>query len=165
MTTDPRPDPFQPVDAEARSLARDLLAGASFAALAVLEPDTALPFVSRIGLGLDPAGLPLALISGLALHTRALRANPACCLLVGEPGAKGDPLTHPRLSLRARAEFIARDSAEHDALRAAWLARNPKAKVYADLPDFTFTRFRPVSGALNGGFARAFRLTEADLAP
>ena len=54
---------------------------------------------------------------------------------------------------------------DHAALRAAWLARNPKAKVYADLPDFTFVRFRPVSAALNGGFARAFVMTEAHLPP
>ena len=165
MTTPPRPDPFQPADAEARALSRQLLAGARFAALAVLEPGSGLPFCSRIGLGLDAHGLPLSLVSGLALHTRALRETPACCLLIGEPGAKGDPLTHPRLSLRARAEFAARDSDDHAALRTAWLARNPKAKVYADLPDFTFVRFRPVSAALNGGFARAFVMTEADLAP
>lgn len=168
MSTPPaaRPDPFQPVDAEARALARSLLAGAAFAALAVLDPDDRLPFVSRIGLGLDDRGLPLALISGLALHTRALRAEPACALLLGEPGEKGDPLTWPRLTLRARAEFLPReDGAGHAGLRAAWLARNPKAKVYIDLPDFSFVCFHPVSGALNGGFARAFRLTAADLAP
>lgn len=165
MTTAPRPDPVQPADDAARALSRQLLAGATYAAIAVSEPDSGLPFCSRIALGLDAAGLPLSLVSGLALHTRALRANAACCLLVGEPGPKGDPLTHPRLSLRARAEFVDRDGPEHDGLRAAWLARNPKATVYASLPDFAFVRFRPVSAALNGGFARAFALTEADLAP
>lgn len=165
MTSPPRPDPFQPADDEARALSRGLLADARFAALAVLEPDSGLPFCSRIALGLDGRGLPLSLVSGLALHTRALRADPACCLLVGEPGAKGDPLTHPRLSLRARAEFVDRAGPEHEALRALWLARAPKATVYADLPDFAFVRFRPVSAALNGGFARAFLLTEADLTP
>ena len=165
MTAPSRPDPFQPADDEARALSRQLLAGAGFAAIAVIEPDSGLPLCSRSALGLDGQGLPLSLVSALALHTRALRTDPACCLLVGEPGPKGDPLTHPRLSLRARAEFVDRDGPEHDGLRAAWLARAPKAKVYASLPDFTFVRFRPVSAALNGGFARAFVLTEADLAP
>lgn len=164
MTIPPRPDPVQPADDEARALAQHLLAEARFAALAVLEPGSGLPFVSRIALGLDAQGLPLALVSGLALHTRALQANPACCLLVGEPGPKGDPLTHPRLSLRARASLLDRDNPAHPPLRDAWLARNPKSKVYIDLPDFRFLRFDPVSAALNGGFARAFSLTAADLA-
>lgn len=165
MSSPARPDPVQPADAEARALARKLLAEARFCALAVLEPGTGHPFVSRIALGCDAAGLPLSLVSGLSLHTRALRADPACCLLVGEPGPKGDPLTHPRLSLRARAMFVPQDGSEHATLRANWLAQNPKATVYADLPDFAFVRFHPVSAALNGGFARAFALTAADLAP
>ncbi len=165
MTTPARLDPFQPADDEARAMSRQLVSGAVHAALAVLEPDSGLPFCSRIGLGTDARGLPLALVSTLAHHTRALKANPACCLLIGEPGPKGDPLTHPRLSLRARAEFIGRDTPEHGPLREAWLARNPKATVYADLPDFAFVRFRPVSASLNGGFAKAFVLTEADLVP
>ena len=159
-----RPDPVQPAYDEARALTRKLLSDARFAALAVTEPDGH-PFASRIALGLDAAGVPLSLVSGLSGHTRALRANPACCLLVGEPGPKGDPLTWPRLSLRARAVFVDPASPDHAALRTAWLARNPKATVYADLPDFRFVRFAPVSASLNGGFARAFSLTAADLAP
>lgn len=165
MSSAPRPDPVLPADDDARALARRLLADAVFCALAVVEPGTGHPFASRIALGRDAGGLPLSLVSGLSLHTRALRANPACCLLVGEPGPKGDPLTHPRLSLRAQAEFIDPAGPDHAALRAAWLARTPKARVYASLPDFTFVRFRPVSAALNGGFARAFSLTGSDLGP
>ena len=164
MSQTPRPDPFQPADDEARDVARSLVSEASFGALAVLEPDTGLPFCSRIGLATDPQGVPMALVSLLSIHTRALLANPACCLLIGEPGPKGDPLTHPRLSLRAMAEFVGPDTAEHGALRAHWLARRPKATVYAALPDFRFVRFRPVSASLNGGFAKAFVMTEADLA-
>lgn len=158
-----RPDPVRPADDDARALARQLLADATFCALAVVEPGTGHPFASRIALGRDASGLPLSLVSGLALHTRALRAAPVCCLLVGEPGPKGDPLTHPRLSLRAVAEFVDPASPDHDDLRRSWLARNPKATVYASLPDFSFVRFRPTSAALNGGFARAFNLTDRDL--
>ena len=162
MSATPTIDPYRPLDPEARALARRLVAEARFAALAVVEAD-GLPFCSRIAIATSPEGLPLGLLSGLAQHTRALRANPACCLLLGEPGEKGDPLSHPRLSLRARARFIPR-SDEGD-LRAAWVKANPKARIYADLPDFSFVVFDPVSAALNGGFARAFRLDAADLAP
>ncbi|HRM75159.1 MAG TPA: hypothetical protein PLI13_10740, partial [Paracoccus sp. (in: a-proteobacteria)] len=47
--------------------------------------------------------------------------------------------------------------------RARWLARDPKATVYIDLPDFTFWRIEPVSGLLNAGFGQAFSLTAADM--
>ena len=86
-------------------------------------------------------------------------------LLVGEPGSKGDPLTHPRLMIRVMAEFIPRDSADHPAIRAHWLQAHPKAKLYVDFADFAFVRLRPLSALLNGGFARAFRLAPEDLLP
>ena len=160
-----RPDPIRPTDAEARRLAQDLIAAARFGALGVIDPDTGSPAVTRIALGTGPAGGIWALISGLAAHTRALRANPAAGLLVGEPGAKGDPLTHPRLSLQVEAIPLPRTAPGFAAMRDRWLADHPKSRLYIDLPDFTFVEFRILSGALNGGFGRAFRLTPEDFAP
>lgn len=81
-------DPFQPVDTAARELAQSLLAQANHAALAVLQPGSALPSVTRIALATDQTGLPLSLISTLSMHTKALDTNPVCALLVGEPGKK-----------------------------------------------------------------------------
>jgi hypothetical protein len=83
--------------------------------------------------------------------------------MLGEVGAKGDPLTHPRLMIRARAAFVAMDDPARPALRARWLARTPKALAYIDLPDFAFVRLVPVSALLNAGFARAFRMGPDDL--
>lgn len=103
-------------------------------------------------------GAPLLLVSTLSQHTAALRANPACSLLVGQPGPKGDPLTHPRLTLQARAEV-----ADKAALRAVWLARHPKAALYIDFGDFIMLRLVVSAAFLNGGFGRAFHLTPADL--
>lgn len=165
MTVTPqRPDPVAAADAAAIALARRLLFEATHAALAWTDPETGTPGISRIGLALDPKGLPLALVSALAPHTPALRAHPEAALLVGEPGERGDPLTHPRLMIRVRAVFIPR-SADHDALRAHWLNLRPKAQVYVNLPDFAFVRLVPQSALLNGGFGRAFRLEPQDLAP
>lgn len=137
---------------------------ARFAALAVIPPDSGAPYVARIAMGTDPLGLPVSLVSDLAAHTRALRAEPACSLLVGEPGDKGDPLTHPRLTLEARAAFVGREDPGHAALRAHYLASHPKAKLYVDFADFSFLRFEMRAGFLNGGFGQAFRLSPADLA-
>ena len=160
MTT----SPVHPADDAARALARRLIDTARFGALAVTDPDTGAPTVSRIAIATDAAGRPVTLISDLSAHTAALRGAPRCALLLGEPGAKGDPLTHPRITLDCTARFPARGSAEETALRARYLAARPKAKLYADFADFSFVLFEPASARLNGGFGKAYRLTAADLA-
>ena len=116
------------------------------------------PGISRIALGQDGAGLPVTLISALSQHHAGLAHSPACTLMLGEPGAKGDPLTHPRLMIRATAAFVPRHSPDHAALREIWLQSHPKAKLYIDFADFSFVRLVPVSALFNGGFGRAFTL-------
>lgn len=153
-----RPDPIQPADAEAIAMARDLL-GLGHAALAWTDPDTGTAGISRIAFARDPEAGLLTLVSGLAPHFRALRDRPDCALMLGEVGEKGDPLTHPRLMIRARASFVVADDPARAGIRARWLERNPKAGIYIDLPDFAFVRLTPLSALLNAGFARAFHLT------
>lgn len=151
-------NPIRPTDSEARTLARTLIAKARFAALAVLDPATGAPIVTRVALVQGPTGLPLTLISTLSTHTTALAADPACSLLIGEPGPNGDPLTHPRLTMQAIAS-----PADKAALRAYYLSIYPKAQLYYDFTDFQLTQMTPQSGFLNGGFGKAFHLTRADL--
>ncbi|MCX7286624.1 MAG: pyridoxamine 5-phosphate oxidase [Rhodobacterales bacterium] len=160
MTT--RPDPVQPADAAALALVQGLLT-LGHAALAWTDPDTGTPAISRIAFARDPDAGLLTLISGLAPHFRGLCAAPDCALMLGEIGDKGDPLSHPRLMIRARADFVAPDDPARPAIRSRWLERAPKARVYIDLPDFAFVRLTPLSALLNGGFARAFRLTPGEL--
>jgi putative heme iron utilization protein len=160
-----RPDPVAPADNEARGLAQGLLAAARHAALAWTDLETGTPGISRISFGLGPDGCPVTLISALAPHFAALRADPEAAVMVGEPGAKGDPLTHPRLMLRVQAAFVDRAAADHAELRARWLADHPKTALYIDFADFALVRLRPISALLNGGFARAYRLSPGDLRP
>jgi putative heme iron utilization protein len=157
-----RPDPVQLADAQALALARDLLS-LGHAALAWTDPDTGIPGISRIAFARDPEAGMLTLVSGLAPHYRSLRDRPDCALMLGEVGAKGDPLTHPRLMIRATASFVAPDDPSRAGLRDRWLQRNPKATIYIDLPDFAFVRLTPLSALLNGGFGRAFQISPADL--
>lgn len=145
--------------------ASDLKAAQAFlrlphAALAYTDSD-GLPGISRIAMGLDTDGAPLTLISALAPHFAGLQTHPDCALLLGEPGPKGDPLTHPRLMLRARAQFI--DPTERAALRNLWLATHPKSKLYIDFSDFSFVRLLPVSALLNAGFGKARRIAPQDI--
>lgn len=163
MQTMTRPSsPIRETDNEARSIACGLMRAARFAALAVIHPETGAPHVTRVGFGLAPSGHPVTLVSDLSLHTRALRARPDAALLVGEPGPRGDPLTHPRLTLSVHARFVMRDDPDHPALRAAWLADHPKAGLYVDFSDFSFVRFDLQGGALNAGFGKAFQLVPED---
>ncbi|MDQ2067320.1 pyridoxamine 5'-phosphate oxidase family protein [Xinfangfangia sp. CPCC 101601] len=155
-------DPVMNADEGARAEARGLLE-TGHAALAWTDPDNGTPGISRITFAIDPVEGPLCLISELAPHTRALRTNGACAMMVGDVGPKGDPMTHARLMVRAQAEFLPADHPGRAELRARWLERNPKATVYIDLPDFHFVRIIPQTALLNGGFARAFRLTSDDL--
>lgn len=156
-----KPSVIRDTDDEARRLARVLLRGARHVALAVIDPETGFPFVSRVLLGTDIDGAGVILVSGLSAHTRALQNDPRASILAGEPG-KGDPLAHPRLTLQCLAEAVARDSAEHARLRRRFLSRHPKAKLYADFPDFRFFRMVAQGASLNGGFGRAFILQASD---
>jgi heme iron utilization protein len=159
----PKENPIRPTDEDARALARALIREARFGALAVRDPETGHPYVSRIAIGQTPQGAPLSFVSELAHHTRALRADPSCALLLGEPGPTGDPLTHPRLSLMATARFVPRDAPEHAALAAQYLATHPKARLYIGFADFHFVRFDIQGAHLNGGFGKAYQLQPSDL--
>ena len=158
MSEKKRVNPIRPTDDQARTTAQRLIADARFAALAVLDPTTKAPMVTRIAIVPGPDGIPLSIISTLSLHTQALAAAPACSLLIGEPGAKGDPLTHPRLTLQANADFI-----EKSDLRQHYLTHYPKAQLYYDFGDFRLARFAPLGGFLNGGFGQAFKLRPSDI--
>jgi len=156
-------DPIRETDDEARALGRRLMAEARHGAIGVRDPGTGAPQVTRISVGLAPSGDPLTLISALSSHTAALRADPVCSLLLGEPGAKGDPLTHPRITLACRAAFTEHGTADYATLRAHWLATHPKAQLYIDFTDFAFATLTVTGAALNGGFGKAYALSPADL--
>jgi len=149
-------DPFRPLDEEARSTMADLLTE-THAALAVIDPVTGAPSVTRIGF-VWLEGRAFTIISTLSPHTAALDANPACGLMVGTAAAKGDPLTYPRLSLDAQA---VRD--DKDAWRERYLTARPKTKLYYDFTDFGLIRFDVSGGLLNAGFGKAFKVSAADL--
>lgn len=149
-------DPIRPTDETARSDAHALLAGAAFGAIAVTHPDNGHPHVTRIAVLYAHRRL-LSLMSDLSVHTRALQADPRCSLLLGEPGPKGDPLTHPRITLQCAAEFLP-DKSDRD----IWIAARPKSALYVDFADFRFVTFDIIGADLNAGFGKAYRLQRQD---
>lgn len=153
--------PIRPTDEAARLLARGLLRSARSGALATLSPDGH-PAASLVSLATDSDGTPLILISALSGHTGNLQADPRASLLLAS-GGKGDPLAHPRITLKLRARQILRETAEGERIRRRFLARQPKAALYADFGDFSFFALQIEGASLNGGFGRAYELAPADL--
>ena len=147
-----RPPEFDPV-----ALARRLLRSVRAGSLGTIDRETGGPFASLVSVATDLDGAPLLLVSRLAGHTGNLDADPRASLLLAQ-GGKGDPLAHPRLTLTGLVE-----PAPDERARRRFLARHPKAALYADFPDFGFRRFRVGAAHLNGGFARAARLTGPEL--
>jgi len=154
-------DPIRPTDATARGLARTLLRSARSAALATLTREGH-PFASLVSLATDIDGTPLILVSSLSGHTGNLEADPRASLLIA-PGGKGDPLAHPRITILVRAEKVERETEDGRRIRRRFLARQPKAALYADFGDFSFFALRVERASLNGGFGKAYELEAADL--
>jgi putative heme iron utilization protein len=148
--------PQEPVQAafDHAGMIRALIAEATHATLGTLDGMGA-PFASLVALARDEAMRPLIITSHLSSHTGHLEADPRVSLLIAAIG-KGDPLAHPRLTLTGRAEAARPGDTAYDAIRELYLAQNPKAQLYVDLPGFWFWRITPAKVFLNGGFGKAW---------
>jgi putative heme iron utilization protein len=102
----------------------------------------------------------LLFLSSLSEHTRHLRAEPRCAVIVAGPAPEANPQTAPRVTITGVAE-----PAPDPALKARWLAIHPYGALYADFADFSLWRLRPSGGLWVGGFGRAARLRQSDLTP
>lgn len=157
-----RSEALRPLDDKARAQAARLARTARYGALATASPEERWPQASRVALATAIDGAPVFLTSTLAAHDAALQADPRCALLIGEPG-RGDPLAHPRLTLFARAVRLPRE-ADAEA-RRRYLARHPKAALYADFGDFSFWRAELERAEFNAGFGQAYELDGDALRP
>ncbi|MDR3538890.1 MAG: pyridoxamine 5'-phosphate oxidase family protein [Acetobacteraceae bacterium] len=118
------------------------------------------PFASLVTPATAPDLALLLLLSELSEHTRHLRADPRCSILVVGMAEGPNPQTAPRITVTGMAEVVS-----DAALKARYLAVHPYAALYADFGDFALWRVRPVAGLMVGGFARANRLRATDLTP
>ena len=118
------------------------------------------PFASLVTPACMPDGSLLMLLSGLSEHTRHLKADGHCAVMVTGAATSENPQTSPRVTVTGVAEVVV-----DPALKARYLAVHPYASLYADFTDFATWRLVPTGGQLVGGFARAFRLRADDLMP
>jgi heme iron utilization protein len=143
-------------NAETVWAARRLLRGARQGVLATASEGQ--PHAALVTPATAPDLSPLLFLSGLSAHTRQLRAEPRCALLVAGEAVETNPQTAPRLTVQAEAR------PEPDAaLRARWLALHPYAGLYAGLADFTLWRLVVTGGHWVGGFGLAARISPRDL--
>jgi putative heme iron utilization protein len=145
-----------------KAVGKGLLRATRAGTLGTIDRNTGHPFASLVTVATDVDGSPVILTSRLSTHTANLEHDGRASILLAETG-KGDPLAHPRLTVLGTFAPIARHSEDDARVRRRFLARHPKAELYAGFGDFAFWRMTVVSAHLNGGFARAADLKAADI--
>lgn len=163
----PPPPGLEPTHAER---VRTLLAEERVGTLATQSArHPGFPFASVMPYALLDDASPLFLISGMAIHTQNVLADPRASLLVMQSGSGPDPLGSPRATLVGTMTRI--ESTE--AIRNAYLERHPSSKYWIDFSDFSFFRLDVSDLYFVGGFgvmgwvaADDYRAAEPDpLAP
>jgi len=138
---------------------RALVHGRTAAALGTLHEGA--PFVSMAPFALLPDGSAFVVhVSGLAGHTKDMRADPRVSLLVMQAEGEGtDTQALARVSVQGEATECPRGSPEEARARAAYLARFPEAGPLTSFGDFAFFAIRPVQARFVAGFAQAMSAT------
>ena len=134
---------------------KQLLRERSVAALGTLHAGA--PYVSMVPYAIahDASGL-LIHVSGLASHTRDMRADSRVSLLVvQEEGGETSALALPRVSIQGTAIEVASDSPDLPGFRAAYLERFPEASQMFGFADFSLFKIQPESVRFVAGFAQA----------
>jgi putative heme iron utilization protein len=108
------------------------------------------PFGSVMPYGLDARGLPIFLISTMAMHTQNLQADSRASLLITQADASGDPLGASRVTLMGNVLTIPKPEVA-DA-RRRYLERYANSKYWVNFEDFSFYRMDLLDVYYVGGF-------------
>ncbi len=103
-------------------------------------------------------------VSRLAWHTQDMMADARVSLSVAatDDGSR-NPQMLERVSLRGEAVALPNGTAEHAALKTAWLERFPESAINFELADFAFFRVAPRDARFVAGFGRIHNLSAAAL--
>lgn len=122
--------------------------------------DSGTPFVSLVTVAAASPTEVLLLLSGLAKHTKHLNQRPDCALmLVQRGGESGDPLAGARLTVRGSVHRIDDDASA----REIFLAKHPRAAMYAEFGDFNFYALTITEAYLVAGFGRIENIPATEL--
>ncbi len=144
---------------------RELVRRLDRAALATLLPGSdeeniSWPYASLVLVAVDHDLSPLLLMSDLALHSQAIKADDKVSLLFDGTTGLDQPLTGPRVTLLGRAA-----PTDDPRARQRFLARHPDAAMYAGFGDFRFYRVALKRAHLVGGFGKIRWIEPAELLP
>ena len=107
------------------------------------------PFGSVTPYSLAAGGSPVFLISGMAIHTQNVLADPRASLLVMQSGNDADPLGMARATLMGT---VSRVEEVPDEMRDGYLQRHPNARHWISFSDFGFFRLEVTQIYFVGGF-------------
>jgi len=142
---------------DARLAAKKVVREGRSGALATIMTRSGDPYCSLVNVATGADGAPLLLMSGMALHTKNILADPRASLMLDER-KDGDPLQGARIMLMGTL------AATNDAAaRTAYLRRHPEAEMYAGFADFSFYRMALKGAHLVAGFGRIVDLVTADI--
>ncbi len=158
------PAPAQPDEPSHAERVRTLLAGVAVGTLSTLSrKHPGHPFGSLMPFALDAAaGRPLFLISGMAMHTQNVKADPRASLFVTQSDAENDPLGAARATLVGFAEPV--PAIDVPSARELYLAAHPSSRHWVDFADFSFFRLSPIDLYFVGGFGVMGWVPAADYA-
>ncbi|MBE9604769.1 pyridoxamine 5'-phosphate oxidase family protein [Acetobacteraceae bacterium H6797] len=141
--------------------ARRLVRAAKSGALATIAEGQ--PFVSLVTACPAPDLSPLLWLSSLSAHSRHLKAEPRCSLMLEGRQDGPNPQKRPRVTLLGEVSPV--PEAQVVEFKQRFLARHPYASLHAEFTDFTLWKIT-ISGAhFVGGFAQAMRFRPQDLLP
>ena len=146
-TSSPAPTAPEPSHAERVRTLLETESVGTLATQSVRHPGW--PFASVMPYALTRDGSPLFLISGMAVHTQNVIADPRASLLVMQSGSGADPLGSPRATLLGSAHRI--DEPE-ESVREEYLKRHPSARHWIGFSDFSFFRLDVAHIYFVGGF-------------
>ncbi len=141
---------------------RTLLSNQRVAALGTLGA-VGHPFVSMVPFAIDNrSGTVVIHVSGLAPHTRNLKASSKVSLMVMQAEVAGESVhALPRVTFEGTAAIIPPDSPMWASARTAYLQRFPEAEPMTELEDFRFVDIDLESAHQVAGFGAA-RTLDAD---
>ncbi len=144
-------------DFDPKLAAKKLLREARTGALATLMPNSGDPYCSLVNVATAADGSPVLLLSGLAIHTKNIAADPRISLMFDERH-EGDPLQGARIMLMGTLAAV-----RSDAIRNRYLAHQPDAAMFADFGDFAFYQMQVSCAHLVAGFGRILDLEPQDV--
>lgn len=143
---------------EAYKKARTLFNTKNFGVLSTISVKLdGFPFGSVVPYILDDSGMPVIYISTIAQHTKNIRQDPRCSIMVLKDS--DDIQAHGRICVIGEMELVGKDQ---DSIKERYYRHFPNSRSYGGTHDFSFFRINPISIRYIGGFGAIHWIEPAD---